>query len=158
MHLAWTWLNCHLFSATRQKSRQFNQAANAGVMSNRSSILTEKVGFLCNGILIIGVVFLITRAILDCESSISITAQVWENYRTPELFGIAVVPLLLSPFFFFAATVRRSGQSLASFRMLYLVSAAIGLYCLFVPMPIVGIYIVLCSLGLFIYGHRQNYS
>jgi predicted PurR-regulated permease PerM len=31
VHLARTWLNCHLFRAAQQKSRQFNQAANAGV-------------------------------------------------------------------------------------------------------------------------------
>jgi hypothetical protein len=27
-----TWVNCHLFRAARQKSRQFTQAANAGVI------------------------------------------------------------------------------------------------------------------------------
>jgi hypothetical protein len=31
VHLAWTWLNSHLFCKGTQKSRQFNQAANAGV-------------------------------------------------------------------------------------------------------------------------------
>jgi len=37
-----TWVNCHLFRAAQQKSRQFTQAATAGVISKSQEFSNSK--------------------------------------------------------------------------------------------------------------------
>jgi hypothetical protein len=44
-----TWVNCHLFRAARQKSRQFTQAANAGVKSAPGTNFTIRLNARLSG-------------------------------------------------------------------------------------------------------------
>lgn len=118
----------------------------------------EKYNFLAQGLVIVTVSFLISKAMISEPNVKGIFSGLSLALENRNFWLIVVVPLLFSPFYFFAALTRKSGQKLSYISVLYAVSMLFSIYVISWSMPLVGIYLSVTTAWFYIYAYRAIHS
>lgn len=121
-------------------------------------IHNEKLNFAAQGVVVILVSGMITNALSQEPNVSGFLAALGSLATVSDYWLVVVVPILFSPFYFYAAIARSESQSIGRVIILYSVSLLFGLFCTLKAMPLVGIYLVATTIGFFLYGYRANYS